>query len=466
MKTSFTFVRIKIFLLTILCFTIYITTNAQSPSFKEETPEWLPQSYTTYHWLSSDPGKWIADYEFRIHYNTDGRIKSQYQIKADSGDTLFRVRYSYISIDQQLSSTTTTTHQYSGDGIWIPVSMNIKHININNDIVENAHYTWTNATAWIQQNGFRYDYIYEGSRIIRSVVQEYSSEQSRYNNFEREVFYYDKEKLTTWLMQQWDSERQYWKHKERIDATFHTTETPEMLTYSSFIDSSWVKMSAKANILWHSYVNFVDDYEYLEFNLLYPFNNQLQVFYRYEYEYLGNNSSIKTGFQLIDDEWSYLTRLSQIIDSQGNLLEIHNEKWDQTWTTTYRINTHYTYDGEKLIEHYTKQLDTDYMVWNNVNRVVYSDHSMTSLPVVTEDIEVHIYPVPVRDKLGIEFPLSSINIINAEIFTITGRQVQCYCGITPESEINVEGLLPGMYILVVRFDSPSLHIASYKFMKL
>lgn len=454
--------------LTFLFFLLFITNIKCQITIPNRNQQWLPQTYSTFHWLVTDPGRWEADYFYHIHYFTDGRIKAYFQLSAETSDTLFKTVYDYSSNDLTLSQEKITTYQYGGNDIWIPISLTQEKTNIHNDVVENAHFSWSNSTAWIQQNGVYYDYIYDANNMITRVIkQEYSSEEGRYINSEREVFYYDDNNLVTWLLQCWNSERNVWRHRDRIDAHLsNENNTPDKLTYKSYQDSTWLTTSSKEDIIWNSYNNFINNYHYESYDLLYPYGGHLQVFYRYTYEYLENNSVIKTGMQRNDSVWDYKSRLTETYDTYGNLTEIHNEKWDLDWYTTYRIKTHYTWDNDKLLEQYTERYDISTTAWENTNRIVYSDHSMTSIS--TEDLKegIRIYPNPAEETVKLEFPWPDLNIEEAGIYTIGGTLVHPCGRITPGAEIRVGDLQPGIYILRIRCGPPTFHTSGFKFVKL
>jgi hypothetical protein len=440
---------------------------AQTGQDTEISP-WLPQKYTSYYWINTEPGGWEANYIYHLYYTPDGKLKAQYQLKPETSDTLFRVLYEYPGSELQVSQTRITSEQYSGNGEWLPVSLQVEKVNLYGDIIESAHYTWSNQTAWVLQNGRTYDYIYgQNQEYIRIKAREYNRETGSYENAEREVYYYGDYGLETWLLQDWNTEIQDWEHKERIDAGFGNNAYPDSLFYRYYQDSIWKISSVKSNILWFEYTDFISGQDYLQYELLFPFQGGLKPYSRYSIEYIENGGTIKTGEEYKNEEWIYLSRLSQRYDAWGNSLDIRTEKWDSGWYTTYWVKTNYTWEDDKLLEQYTEHYDPATESWSRATRKLYAEHSMTFFYDQAEELGLRLFPIPAKDQINLAFSSHTINIAYAEIVSISGKHAGITArGVTPEAEICVEDLEPGMYILLIRCGTPTFRTYRFKFLKL
>ncbi len=442
-------------------------TKAQSGPGTDNSP-WLPQKYTSYYWINTEPGGWEADYIYQLYYTPEGNPKAQYQLKAETSDTLFRVLYEYPESELQISQTRITSEQYIGNGDWLPVSLQVEKRNLYGDITESAHYTWSNETAWVLQNGRKNDYIYSHDQeYIRTETKAYNDATGSYENAEREVYYYGALGLETWLLQEWNSEIQDWKHKERIDAKFSNMAYPDSLIYRYYQDSIWKISSVKSNILWYVYTDFMSGQDYLQYELLFPFQGGLKPYSRYSIEYIENGGTIKTGEEYKNEEWIYSSRLSQRYDAWGNFLEIRSEKWDSGWYTTYWVKSNYTWEDDKLLEQYTENYDPATDSWIRSTRKLYAEHSMTFFHEHAEESGLWLFPIPAKDQIKLAFSSHTINIEYAEIVSISGKHAGITVrGVTPEAEICVEDLEPGMYILLIRCGTPTFRTYRFKFLKL
>lgn len=439
---------------------------AQQPDENRFPADWLPQTYTTYHWVNTDPGGWQEDYQYRYYYTTDGLPSCYYQIKAETGDTLFRVTIDYTTNNIASKQVRTTTYQYTGEGQYSPVSMHIETQNIYEDVMEDALYIWHSDYAWIQQNGIKKDYIYNNDgQYIRILTQEYNNEINCYENSERQVFYYNLKGLETWLKQLWDKNTESWKNHDRIDAKYGT-QTPDTLIYRTFLDSVWKVQSVKGGIIWKSYTNYITNYKFASYDILYLINNQLTPYYRYTYDYLNNGGSIKTGYRYTSGEPEYMSRSTKTFNSYDQPLEIHSESWNQQWETTYWQRNTYTYDGDKLKDQISENFNTEYNYWEPLTRVEYREYSMTSI-VENSKSGVQLFPNPAIDKINLVFPLNNQIIDYYEIYRSSGlKQIsRGTVATTGACEILVNDLQPGLYILHVQCGSPTFTQYRFKFIK-
>ena len=454
--------------------TIIVATQLLIPTFlygqqsteNRISSDWLPQTSTTYHWVNTDPGGWKEDYHYHLYYTGDGLPACHYQIKAETGDTLFRVTIDYTTNDISTKQERTTTYQYTGEGQYNPVSMHIETQNIFRDVLEDALYVWHPDYAWIQQNGIKKDYIYSSDgQYIRILTQEYNNEINRYENSEREVFYYTLNGLETWLKQLWNKTTDSWKNRDRIDAIYGS-QAPDTLIYRTFLDSTWKIQSVKGGIIWESYTNYITDYKFTSYDILYLINDQLIPYYRYEYDYLNNGGSIKTGYRYNSGNQEYMTRITQTYNTYNLPQETHSETWDQQWITTYRLRNPYTYDGDKLMDQISENYNTEFNIWNPLTRVEYSNYSMTSITKNSE-YGVQLFPNPTTDKINLVFSVNNQTIDYYEINSLSGQQ-QMYSGsvaTTGECEICVNDLQPGLYILDVQCGPPTYCHYRFNFIK-
>lgn len=176
-------------------------------------------------------------------------------------------------------------------------------------------------------------------------------------------------------------------------------------------------------------------------------NNSWQPSYRTSNTYNGDNQ-ITTFLNEIWNGNGYTnnTRNTYSYDTNGYLVEILNEYWDQSlndWEysslLTYQIN------GDGSINVLTTQnWDQTTGTWENSTRWTYSYNVLGVSQ--NEKISLDIYPNPTFNTITIK---SSLAVFQYQLFNANGTLISVGTSENVEQSINVQHLASGMYILQI-----------------
>jgi len=312
----------------------------------------------------------------------------------------------------------------------------LKQTNEEEILTGSMSFNWTDGDWQLADSSI---YTFNEENLLSSELRLLNSNNEWRNNLVFNYLYNENQKVVNEIQQEWVNNN--WLNKNR--KLYEYDSNTKIQTYELWNDSVW-KLSGKGISLYNEFNNIVN-------RITFSWEDSIWLnISKYDYSYNEENLISSYLFYYWEDEqWSQKSKSTYTYEDDGNKIIRIDQNWNNSsWETRHKSTR--IYEGDTVI-YYTSEywingewvdnwilkenfvngnIRREYMKtweeteWVNFYYKVYYYESISGVQNTIGNEELlSVYPNPTKGMMNIRFHNKNTQILNIEIYTLSGELV-------------------------------------------